>query len=562
MCADNVVSIKADTPVNNIPTAKLQQLASGCQGHTEQHLMEAASALFDKIDDELYTQAEKSLNDTLQTSYFVSMRELRVLRETIIDTFHERTSLAMESFLAGNADTAAANTSNRGSDELSLLAEDELEEDLAVTNIISKTEKRCKVDLEALNKRLAWLCGYPEDMDTHIPISPGSITEAFRVALDNWEGNLLVKLVIYKLFDKYVMSEIGSLYRAINDELATAGVLPKLPRSVRKSAVSAAPAASKNETAREMSQAEPVTSTPASPSEGLVALADEINALVGDQRSALGLPSIPVVVDLSLPKVDMQDVVDVLGRMQASFVAGSPFNLQAAVDSNSAFKQELMEQLGVGENSMDRKQLDKPEQHIIDVVMMLFDFVLDDPMMADPMKVLLGRLQIPMLRAAVADRDFLGNKYHPARSLLNNLGRAAVRWEDDDDRSERSLYGQIEMATARVVRDFDGTNLPIFEQVDREFMSFVSKEVRGAKIAEERLSQIARGQEQLAVARKRVSAELSSRMGYELPTAAFRILDEGWRDVLTLTLLREGEDSPAWQRGLKQVDDLVESVTP
>jgi hypothetical protein len=71
---------------------------------------------------------------------------------------------------------------------------------------------------------------------------------------------------------------------------------------------------------------------------------------------------------------------------------------------------------------------------------------------------------------------------------------------------------------------------------------------------------VARGKEQLALARRHVSAALADLMGDDLPSPVQQILNEVWRDVLTLTLLREGEESEAWRDSLAVARRLVESV--
>ena len=48
----------------------------------------------------------------------------------------------------------------------------------------------------------------------------------------------------------------------------------------------------------------------------------------------------------------------------------------------------------------------------------------------------------------------------------------------------------------------------------------------------------------------------------ELPEVVKDILRSGWKDVMLLALLREGEDSPSWKKSVDVVDRLVWSVTP
>ena len=94
---------------------------------------------------------------------------------------------------------------------------------------------------------------------------------------------------------------------------------------------------------------------------------------------------------------------------------------------------------------------------------MLFEYILDDRNLPDPMKALLSRLQIPMLKVAILDSVFFASKNHPARRLLNNLARASVGWADDGDRCPKSLYGQVSSIVDRVLSEFSD-DIGLFSQ--------------------------------------------------------------------------------------------------
>ncbi|MGB5650446.1 MAG: DUF1631 family protein, partial [Sedimenticolaceae bacterium] len=151
----------------------------------------------------------------------------------------------------------------------------------------------------------------------------------------------------------------------------------------------------------------------------------------------------------------------------------------------------------------------------------------------------------------------------PARRLLNTLARAGMAWVDDGDRSAKSLYGRIESAVTRILSDFNN-DVGLFAQVYDEFSNFIEREARGAEVAEERINQVTRGQEQLLVARRRVAEVLNEfRVAQpDLPVAVVNILREGWHDVMLLAYLREGEESAAWKHAYEAVDDLIWSVQP
>src|SRR5574337_2186343 len=68
--------------------------------------------------------------------------------------------------------------------------------------------------------------------DATNPVAPATLSQAFREALQELSADMRVKLIIYKLFDRYVLSMLEQLYQELNTELVRAGVLPQLRHTV------------------------------------------------------------------------------------------------------------------------------------------------------------------------------------------------------------------------------------------------------------------------------------------------------------------------------------------
>jgi hypothetical protein len=264
-----------------------------------------------------------------------------------------------------------------------------------------------------------------------------------------------------------------------------------------------------------------------------------------------------------LPAVDSHELIDALNYLQREVSVEAPITPREIQQLQSEMLISLGRQLEMGSTEAPSKRLNDVDQDLLDVIGMLFDFILDDANVPDAMKALIGRLQIPMLKVAVLDRSFFGNKQHPARRLLNTLARAAMSWVDDGDRSAKSLYGRIDTAVTRILRDFND-DVRLFAQVYDEFSNFIERETRGAEVAEERVNQVTRGQEQLLIARRRVAKVLNEfrEAQPDMPTAVVNILREGWHDVMLLAFLREGEESAAWQDAFAAVEQLIWSIQP
>ena len=89
-------------------------------------------------------------------------------------------------------------------------------------------------------------------------------------------------------------------------------------------------------------------------------------------------------------------------------------------------------------------EMSQHQDNTIDIVAMLFDYILDDKNIPDRMKVIIGRLQIPILKVVLIDKTFFSKKRHPARSLLDTLSRAALGLNDECDQIADAIYDKAD----------------------------------------------------------------------------------------------------------------------
>jgi hypothetical protein len=200
------------------------------------------------------------------------------------------------------------------------------------------------------------------------------------------------------------------------------------------------------------------------------------------------------------------------------------------------------------------------DEDVINLVSMLFEFILDDRTLPDSLKALIARLQIPMLKVAVLDKTFFSRGSHPARRLLNEIASAALGWGEQDDSQRDSLYQKIEQVVQRLLNDFVDDPL-IFSELLADFLAFTGNERRRSDLLEQRTRDAEEGSARAELARREVEQVLNERLlGKCLPEVVVRLLQEAWSKVLMLTCLKHGVDSPEWQAALATMDDLVWSA--
>ena len=536
------------------------------------------SGLFENLDDSLYEMANKSENNALQNVYFDSMRELRKQRVGIDRSFTQELLRAYDRYWETGEVTIAQPTLDELSrdSEMALVDNDDLEDSLAVTNMVSKSESRFARELYAMSQRFACVIGggqVDERIAQQSPLEPGVVCNAFQVAMNDVPVELPVKLVVYKLFDRHVMHYIGGLYDEINLLLGRAGVIPKLTPKVRRNPVAPSLRGEGGESYLASDSSYVTSSVPASQ----VASSEEVQAeifttlqqLLGVRRASSGSSMLTSSLMLSTPNgnvpvVDTGELLGVLSAIQQSNVVMLPQGQRVNQPlSPEQMRARLVNDLQIAKDGQLTRSLGDADNDTIDVISMLFEFILDDYSLPDAMKALISRLQIPMLKVAIIDKSFFSKKVHPARRLLNSLAQAAVGWNDTGDRANDTLYSKIESVIKRILNEFHD-DPGLFAELDDEFTNWWQKEQRGAQIAEQRTNQITRGKEQLKSAKQIVSEELNLRLQKQqiVPQAVMSILEDGWKDALLLIYLREGDQSQDWKEALEIVDRLLWSVQP
>ncbi|MHB1895735.1 MAG: DUF1631 domain-containing protein [Metallibacterium sp.] len=547
------------------------ELMNSVRTIASRNLQGLIAMLFDNLDDALFDLAEKAASNALQVEYFDGMRELRKKRGLIERMFIDDIGKRLADLGAGRLRerrTLTENGTARG--ELSLVEDAELEESLAVSSMASKAEQRLARNLFALNERLAVLAGGLRFDNALGPLDPGALAQAFRLALRDLETGMRVKLIVYKLFDRYVMSGAEAMYEELNLSLAQAGVLPQIRQ----------PAASRGGSGN--SAANMVTANAVrggghnTSSEDLVAQADlltQLSSLLAARRApgetgmGAALPAggnygAGYPTGNAMPLPGPAELLGALTLLQAEIARA---NL-AARSANEALgevrhvKADLLDQVS-RISGQARARVSEADEDTIDLVSMLFEFILQDRNLPTEMQALLARLQIPYLKVAILDRRLFAQRAHPARRLLDTLADAAKGWSRESDPDLR-LLGDVRAVVERLLQDFDD-DIGVFERLLREFGAQLETHRKRAELTELRAAEAARGREKLEHARRSAANAVLDRLQDQNPPQLVRsLLTRPWANYLVLVLLRQGAASPEYRAALHFMDDLLWSFTP
>jgi hypothetical protein len=525
--------------------------------------------LLDNVDDTLFDLAEKAESNASQTEYFDGMRETRKMRPRIERLFGERVTRGFADFAAGRQPKGSeAQRAFSASGELSLVDDRELEESLAVSSMVAKADGRLSSALVALNQRLSVLSGGRSTTNTNNPLGPGALTEAFREALGELtEVNIRVRLIILKMFERYVLKALDTLYHDVNVRLVQAGVLPQLrhPNVVRRHA-SAGPAPRIAGGAAEAAAIGGATDYLADPADELHSeLMQRLTSLLASRRQHVygdgGLSAQGGSGLASLTPAELLGALTLLqGESRPLPAMPAATDTTAAIDMVQRLKDELMLQIQ-RLSGQAKAHVSGSDEDTIDLVGMLFEYILQDHTIPAPMQVLLARLQIPYLKVAILDRRMFAHATHPARKLLDQLADAAKGWSEESDRDHR-LVAKVKSVVETLLQDFDD-DIGVFERQLAEFTQFAEQNRKRAELAESRATEAARGRERLQDARRRAAQEILSRIsGRNLPTLLRGVLTRPWANYLVLIVLRQGVESPEFRAAVHFVDDFVATIDP
>lgn len=536
------------SPVGRLPVALIQ-----VRDKAAQQLKKALQGLFDSADDSLFEMADRATSNVEQNAFFEAMRDLRLKRKTIERGFLQK---IFESFANLNQYEIgkAPQLDAVSFDGLSLVQDDALEESVAIDAMVSKVINRDGVALGHLTTRLNALVSKKID-EKNNPLGPRALCEGFLDACRDLGVEIKVKLIIFKLFEKSVLGDLDQLYAEVNQLLIVAGVLPELKSAPPRRNTERSAAARSARSARGDGAALAAEGTASFGEEGIQEVFGALQLLLAEVRGS-GLPARELPAG-AVP-ISSNDLLRLLSHMQQRL----PDQSVAATDEFD-LRNQLESLLGrASAKSGKARVVGEVDEDVINLVSMLFEFILDDRTLPDSLKALIARLQIPMLKVAVLDKTFFSRGSHPARRLLNEIASAALGWVDQDDVQRDTLYQRIDQVVQRLLNDFVD-DPAIFAELLAEFMAFTGDERRRSDLLEQRTRDAEEGRAKSELARQQVEQALNQRLlGKTLPETVVRLLQEAWSKVLMLTCLKHGVESAQWQAVLVTMDELVWSVEP
>ncbi len=122
---------------------------------------------------------------------------------------------------------------------------------------------------------------------------------------------------------------------------------------------------------------------------------------------------------------------------------------------------------------LKRKAATPGEKAIIEVVALMFQSILSEERIPPAVRVWFARLQVPVLRVALAEPEFFSNLAHPARQLIDRMG-ACVLGFDATSINGSALEAEIRRIV-QVIEQYPETGQRVFQLVYEEFEAFLAR---------------------------------------------------------------------------------------
>jgi hypothetical protein len=205
-------------------------------------------------------------------------------------------------------------------------------------------------------------------------------------------------------------------------------------------------------------------------------------------------------------------------------------------------------------------QIANPTDRItMDVIALLFDYVFRDPSIPASLRSLFGRLQVPILKAALLDRAFFSDKKHAARRLLDHLAEAAVGASGDDG-YQQAFSTTAALVIDEVCRDFE-IDMAVFEAADAKLARFMDTERRTIDEALADDVNAALTAEESEKDRAQVLAQIRDKLaGLSMPFDVRSFAETVWVDYVTSLVEKDGVNAESVQAALRTLDDMLWSI--
>ncbi len=490
---------------------------------------------------------------------------------------------------------------------LSLVSYDEMETKVLMASFARPFDIKFVDQLAALNIRLAFLLERDQISNVQNPFRPEVFLAAFRSAWAHFDSETDSDQMLLPFLREDIFIDLGPVYLAVNSALKARAILPGSIDS-RRAKLSDVPAPTVAPLPASAFAADPNALPPLVLSQQLRRLFERDTghgsayggahgAVTGSAHgvapqggfASAGQGFAPASAAPSAPDAGFSGQSNAsVGTFVPDASAIHDFGMQAAAASKQLFSflADLQGRVGMqagnvahvgaqGESSfatgfqlpMIKEQapkgaLSRIDETTIDLLARVFETVLIDRSIPQEVKQLVSLLQIPVLKAALTDKEFFYQEDHPARRLIELLTQISIGWEQRQVEADDPMYQAMQRSVGRIQKESD-LQVSHFTEVVSELEDLIKDDDQATVNAISTPISEALRQEKLVQANKTAKSEIALRVVTgEVAAFVETFLENKWVSVLTLAYSVMDEKPEAVKSATKTMDDLIWSVKP
>ena len=187
---------------------------------------------------------------------------------------------------------------------------------------------------------------------------------------------------------------------------------------------------------------------------------------------------------------------------------------------------------------LKKKASTDSEKATIEVVALMFQSILAEERIPPAIRVWFARLQLPVLRVALAEPEFFSSMNHPARQLIDRMGACVMGF---DAQAINGSAMEIEIKrVVQVIEQYPETGGRVFQLVFDEFQKFLLKYLTEKEVTQ-RVVSVAQQVEQKETLAIQYTIEMRNLLK-DMPVAdeIREFLFKVWAEVLALAAIRKG----------------------
>ncbi|WP_332813179.1 DUF1631 family protein [Ramlibacter sp.] len=239
--------------------------------------------------------------------------------------------------------------------------------------------------------------------------------------------------------------------------------------------------------------------------------------------------------------------------------AGGTDTVGEVVVYDDAAVEQAVADLRQRSGELKKKAATTGEKATIEIVALMFQSILAEERIPPGVRVWFARLQMPVLRVALAEPEFFGTLEHPARTLIDRMGSCVLGFNAATINGS-ALESEIKRVV-QVIEQYPETGRRVFQLVYDEFQKFLSKFLT-EKSDTQRLVSVAQQVEQKEAMAIQYTIELRKMLAdvpvrEEIREFLFKV----WADVLAVAAVRQGPQHPDTVALKKSAADLVWSAS-